>query len=478
MAALPYFECLLLDLDGTLVDSRSLLISSIKCAVKRAGKRVPSAGEILRAYADTTSPGKILRQFKVYDPDEYWRHYVNNVSRIALFDKDIKWKLGEISKAGVRIGLVTSLPKDVVNAILQHFKLSRSFSVVKSYERRAPKWKLIDKAVRELKVDPYRSLYVGDMVADIVAAKRANKDWGIWAGIASWSRKKSLDLSEAEPDFIFQKFDDVTKLMLIRYGSEQDCFGPSESCYVPHEQYLPRRQKIGRESCRYCYFPADCLNCKRFSEVVKLSPGKLEIKRLSKQMGMTVGSAEWYYPKNYPRHMIENDDSLDARNTVGAFKKTNGEHGFRFRLALSMANKLKQLQKDIPDYTRVNMIVPVPTTFKKIKQRGYNPAEELAKVLSEQTGIPVATDCLRTTVKRSRRMTRYRYNWEDDKKRLMNNVRIKNKSKLLGKTILLVDDILTDGVTLSAYADRIVRALHDKSKVVALTFGLTRKERD
>jgi HAD superfamily hydrolase (TIGR01549 family) len=251
VAALPYFECLLLDLDGTLVDSRSLLISSIKCAVKRTGKRVPSAGEILRAYADTTSPGKILRQFKVYDPDEYWRHYVNNVSRIALFDKDIKWKLGEISKAGVRIGLVTSLPKDVVNAILQHFKLSRSFSVVKSYERRAPKWKLIDKAVRELKVDPYRSLYVGDMVADIVAAKRANKDWGIWAGIASWSRKKSLDLSEAEPDFIFQKSDDVTKLMLIRYGSEQDCFGPSESCYVPHEQYLPRRQKIGRESCRY-----------------------------------------------------------------------------------------------------------------------------------------------------------------------------------------------------------------------------------
>jgi hypothetical protein len=37
---------------------------------------------------------------------------------------------------------------------------------------------------------------------------------------------------------------------------------------------------------------------------------------------------------------------------------------------------------------------------------------------------------------------------------------------------------LTDGVRLSAYADRIGEVLHHKSKVTALTFGLTKKERD
>jgi len=477
MSKQPYFECLLLDLDGTLVDSRSLMISSVKFAVKSEKKRVPSAFEILGAYADATSPTRILKRFKVYEVQEYWEHYVSNLQKLRLFDKNIKRKLGEISKAEVKVGIVTSLPRDIVEAILQHFKLSKSFTVVKSYERSAPKWKLIDKAIRELNVDPFRSLYVGDMITDVTASKRANKNRGIWAGMAFWSKKKSTNISEAKPDFIFQKFDDISELTLIKFGSEHDCFGPSKSCYVPHKQYLPERLKINRQSCRYCFFPADCLNCKRFSKVVKLSPGKSEIKRLSRQMDVTVSSCEWYYPKNYPRNMIENDDSVDTRNTVGAFKKNDGELGFKFRLALSMIYHLRRLQENVPSYNRINLIAPVPATSKRVRQRGYNPPEELAKVLAKETGTPVVTDCLRTTVKRPRRLTRYRYEWGDDRKRLMKNIHVRNKAKLVGKTILLIDDILTDGVTLSAYVQKIEEALHRKSKVVALTFGLTKKKR-
>jgi len=472
-----YFECLLLDLDGTLIDSRRLIISSVKYAVRQVGKRVPSASQIMRFYYVSASPMKILRQFRIYSIEDYREYYSTNIMTLKLFDKRVKEKLSHLSKAGVRLGLITSLPRDIVEAILRHFNLSESFLVVKTYERRAPKWKLIDTAIRELRVDPFRSLYVGDMTSDVRAAKRANKDWGIWAGIAYWSRKREKTFSDVEPDFIFQKFDEVVRLTSTKLKPENNCFEPSRECYTPHREYLPKKLRVNRQSCRYCFFTSDCLNCTRFNKVVRLAPHKSELNKLSKQMGVTVSSCEWYYPRNYPRKMIKDNDSIDTRNAVVAFKKKNGEHCFKFRLGLSMAYHLKKLQESMPDYENIDLVVPVPSTLKKIKQRGYNPPEELAKVLSQFTQIPTAIGCLRTTAKRSRRMTRYESDWEDDKRRLMRNIRIRNVKKLASKKILIVDDVLTDGVTLSAYAQKMLETVHPEPKIVALTFGLTRKER-
>ena len=466
---------MLLDLDGTLVDSRDLIISSVKFAARRAGKRVPSVQDIMRQYSVTTSPTKILRHFRIHDTEHYWNYYSSNTMKLKLFDRRIRKKLNRISRAGVELGLITSLPRDEVNAILRHFGLSKCFSVVKTFERRAPKWKSIDLAIRELRVNPLRTMYLGDMPGDVKAAKRADNSRGIWSGVAYWSRKRTQDFSEVEPDFIFQKFDEVVELVTTRIRPQADCFGPSRRCYTPHEHYLAENLKINRQSCRYCFFPSDCPNCKRFEKVKKLVPNKSELGKLSRQVGVKVSSCEWYYPRNYPRNMIEDDDSIDTRNVLGAFK--NGEHRFRFRLGLSMAHHLKKLQDNGADYCKIDLIVPVPSTKKKIQQRGYNPPEELAKVLSHLADIPVAIRWLRTTVKRSRRMTRYEYDWEADKKRLMKHIHLRNLPKLAGKKILLIDDILTDGVTLSAYAQKIGDSVRPKPKIVALTFGLTRKER-
>jgi len=472
-----YFECLLLDLDGTLIDSKRLMISSVKYAVRQAGKRVPSASEIMRFYSLSTSPLKILRQFRTYNIEDYWEHYSSNISRLRLFDRGMKGKLSEISKAGIKLGLVTSLPREIVKAILKRSSLSKSFLVVKTYERRAPKWKLIDAAIRELRVDPFKSLYLGDMAGDVTAAHRANKRYGIWAGVAYWSKKGQKAFSDVEPDFIFQDFDEVVRLTLAKLKPQDNCLEPSRECYTPHREYLPKKLKVNRQSCRYCLFTSDCLNCKRFNKVVKLSPSKLELNKLSKQIGVTVSSCEWYYPRNYPRKLIKNDDSIDTRNVVAAFKKKNGEHYLKFRLGLSMVYHLQKLQESVPEYRSIELIVPVPSTSKKIKQRGFNPPEELSRVLSQLTHIPSAIGCLRTSAKRSRRMTRYESDWEDDKRRMMRNIRIRNVKKLAGKKILLVDDILTDGVTLSAYAQKMLETIRPEPEIVALTFGLTRKER-
>jgi len=478
MSGQRYFECLLLDLDGTLIDSRRLIISSVKFAARRAGKRVPPAQDIMKQYNVTTSPMKILRRFRIYDTESYWDHYSSNIKKLGLFGGRIRKKLNRISKAGVELGLITSLPRDIVSAILKHFGLSKFFTVVKTYERRAPKWKLIDSATRELNVDPFRTMYLGDMPGDVKAAKRANKGWGIWSGVAHWSRKRPEEFSDVEPDFVFRKFDEVVELVTNRIQPEDDCFEPSKECYAPHEQYLAENLKINRQSCRYCFFPSDCLNCSRFNIVVKLTPIKSELARLSRQVGVTVSACEWYYPRNYPRRMIDDDDSIDTRNLVGVFKKGNGEHRFRFRIALSMFYHLKKLQQRVPQYKNIDLIVPVPSNKKKIRERGYNPPEEAGKVLSHIAEIPIATNCLKTTAKRSRRTTRYYYEFEADKRRLMKNIHLRNMAKLAGKKILLLDDILTDGVTLSAYAQKIRDVVRPKPKIVALTFGLTKKERE
>jgi len=477
MSGQRYFECLLLDLDGTLVDSRNLIVSSVKFAAKQSGKRTPSSHDIMQQYGVSTSPTKILRRFRIRDTEAYWDHYLRNIIKLRLFDTRIRKKLGRISRTGVELGLITSLPKYVVDAILSHFRLSRIFSVVKTYRRGAPKWRLIDLAIRALRVEPERTMYLGDMAGDVMAAKDANNGWGIWSGLAHWSRKKSEDFEGVQPDLIFRNFGEVVTLVTKRVRPELNWFEPSQECYTPHPRYLPRDLRIGRQSCRYCFFPADCLNCTRFTGVTELSPKKSEVRKLSKQIGVPLSSSEWYYPRNYPRHMIDDEDSIDTSNMVRAFKKGDGAHYFRFRLGLSMAKHLEQLQASSPAYRNVDIIIPIPSTKKKIVQRGYNPPEELAKVLSKLTGIPLASNCLRTKAKRSRHVTRYEYEWEADKDRLMRNIHLRNMAVIAGKKVLLLDDILTDGVTLSAYAEKIKQKVRPAPRVVALTFGLTKKGR-
>ena len=95
----------------------------------------------------------------------------------------------------------------------------------------------------------------------------------------------------------------------------------------------------------------------------------------------------------------------------------------------------------------VEALVPVPVHPNKLRRRGYNQAEVLARAISEQSGIPVATLVERVVdTLPQKEMTA-----ENRGKNLKNAFKVVNNG-LKYKKVLIIDDIYTTGATVDSIA--------------------------
>lgn len=117
----------------------------------------------------------------------------------------------------------------------------------------------------------------------------------------------------------------------------------------------------------------------------------------------------------------------------------------------------------------IDGILPVPLTKKRLRQRGYNQSEEIAKGISEITGLPVYTGIVKRKVFKGSQTHMWR--WERQK-----NVEyafcLVNGEPIVGKHILIVDDVVTTGATIIACAKELIKA--GDVKVSVLSLGLTK----
>ncbi len=96
-----------------------------------------------------------------------------------------------------------------------------------------------------------------------------------------------------------------------------------------------------------------------------------------------------------------------------------------------------------------DMIVPVPLSSVRLRERGYNQSLFLAQALGQYSGIPVRTDIL------ERPSASLRQSGLGRKERFTNMqeaFRINPSVTLQKRTIILVDDLLTTGATASQAA--------------------------
>jgi predicted amidophosphoribosyltransferase len=141
-----------------------------------------------------------------------------------------------------------------------------------------------------------------------------------------------------------------------------------------------------------------------------------------------------------------------ARNLVAALK-------FRRLLPVAglMADRIHWL---VPAHMLSGTIVPVPPAPSRLRRRGFDPAGELAASLAEQLDAPL-DQCL---VRRGSRRQVGRRRAE----RIGRPPRI-HANSTAPRSVVLVDDVLTTGATLTACAQALRAA--GAARVVAVTFA-------
>ena len=99
--------------------------------------------------------------------------------------------------------------------------------------------------------------------------------------------------------------------------------------------------------------------------------------------------------------------------------------------------------------SRDAVIVPVPIHPAKRRERGYNQSELLGRHLSRHKGVPMTTGVLR-----KRRNTASQTALERDARmrNVVGSFHVRDVSKLVSKSVILVDDVVTTGSTLGECA--------------------------
>lgn len=128
------------------------------------------------------------------------------------------------------------------------------------------------------------------------------------------------------------------------------------------------------------------------------------------------------------------------------------KYGRKVALARTMSRYMQPLVGELPDEA---LLVPVPLHRYRLWNRGFNQSAIVARELSRRTGLPVALDVLRRV--RSTpplKGLNARQRWRT----VAGAFRADGSAELRGRTVVLIDDVLTTGSTANACARALKKA--------------------
>jgi ComF family protein len=116
----------------------------------------------------------------------------------------------------------------------------------------------------------------------------------------------------------------------------------------------------------------------------------------------------------------------------------------------------------------VDFLVPVPLHPKRLRERGYNQSEWIAKGMEKRLTIPVNTDNLIRTKATSTQTKKSRVErWEN----VESIFTVVDHETFNGKHILLIDDVVTTGSTLEACANALLDVENIKVSIATIGFA-------
>ena len=195
------YDTLLFDLDGTLTDSGSGILRSVRYALTKMGKPIPPE-ETLHLFVGPPLTEAFSRHcgMDTATADEAVRCYREYYSVTGIFENevyaDIPALLSALSADGARLVLATAKPEHFARRIMEHFGLARYFSYIGGAltdGTRHDKADVIRYVLQTTGADPARGLMIGDRCYDVTGAAM----FGIPAVGVLWGYGTREELAEA-----------------------------------------------------------------------------------------------------------------------------------------------------------------------------------------------------------------------------------------------------------------------------------------
>jgi len=141
-------------------------------------------------------------------------------------------------------------------------------------------------------------------------------------------------------------------------------------------------------------------------------------------------------------------------------------HQLKYRNLKALSPCLAEL---LADYFRSNplpgeALVCVPLHQRRLRERGYNQSNLLARELGRRIDLPIIEDCL---VRVKQAQPQVRAVDVEERRRNVADAFMCRDGKVGGKQIILIDDVCTSGATLESCAAAL------KSKGATSVWGLT-----
>ncbi|MCL2579744.1 MAG: double zinc ribbon domain-containing protein [Oscillospiraceae bacterium] len=183
-------------------------------------------------------------------------------------------------------------------------------------------------------------------------------------------------------------------------------------------------------------FPQRCLLCDSLVEHDDFLCEKCAL--------VTVGKISLDTPSRIAGLMAVVEYTDNARGLVLDAKKGDNPRLYTF-LAIEIERLIARHWGD----AHFDLIAPIPTTQGRRKARGFNQTELIAAPLGKRCGIPVQADLL-TRAESSK--TQHELSEDARRENAFASYRLSRPELADSKTVLLIDDLITTGYTMSACA--------------------------
>ncbi len=212
-------KCILLDLDGTVINSGPDLIDSLNFALQEqkfstvkdniVGSLVGGGAKSMLEKALKYLEKEVSEDQLKFMIDNFLEFYFRNCSKKSKLYKNVISSLKKL-KPKFKIGLCTNKRQHLTEKILEDFKIEKYFDFVLGSGpslKLKPEIEMLDFSLKKLECKPENSIMVGDSYNDIIPAKKL----GMKSIFVTYGYGEMDDSINA--DFVINTFSEIIKIL-------------------------------------------------------------------------------------------------------------------------------------------------------------------------------------------------------------------------------------------------------------------------